>query len=111
MIDVARYEVGAGTVLVEMDEDSFGVDHPLRNEQGIVETGRRLEDALAAVRPAAAAAIEALAGLNPEHVEIQFGVKLAGVSGAMIARNSGGGHFIVRMSWSAEGGPGPEEEE
>lgn len=51
MTEVVRYEVGSGTILVEVDDNSYGVDHPGRNEQGILDAGRRLEDALAAVRP------------------------------------------------------------
>ncbi|MCG2622175.1 hypothetical protein LVY72_09615 [Arthrobacter sp. I2-34] len=49
--------------------------------------------------------------MAPEHMEIQFGVKLAGEAGAMIARNTADGHFIVRMSWSPARMTAPEEEE
>lgn len=69
MTEVLRYEVGSGTVLVETADDSYGVDHPARNEQGILDTGRRLEDALASVRPAARAALEAMAELTPEQID------------------------------------------
>ncbi|HJV99671.1 MAG TPA: CU044_2847 family protein [Arthrobacter sp.] len=110
MTEVVRYEVGSGTVLVEVDGNSYGVNHPARNEQGIVDAGRRLEDALASVRPAAAAVVEAMRELAPEQMEIEFGVKLAGDAGAVIARNSGDGHFILRMSWSPSAVV-PEEEE
>jgi hypothetical protein len=109
--EVLRYEVGSGTVLVEVDDDSYGVEHPLRNEQGILDSGRRLEDALASVRPAAAAAVDALAELAPEQMEVEFGVKLAGAAGAVIAKNCADGHFVVRMSWSAAHLAGLEEEE
>ena len=34
-------------------------------------------------------------------MEVEFGVKLAGTAGAVIARNTADGHFILRMSWSA----------
>nr|WP_306422566.1 CU044_2847 family protein [Paenarthrobacter aurescens] len=97
-----RYEVGSGTVLVEVDDDSYGVDHPARNEQGILNVDRRLEDALASVRPAAVAALESMRELAPEHMEIEFGIKLAGDAGALIAKSCPEGHFIVRMSWSTE---------
>lgn len=96
-------------VLVEAEESSFGVEHPSRDEQGIQDTGRRLEDALASVRPAAKAAAEVLGDLAPEHLEIQFGVKLAGAAGAIIARNVTEAHFIVKMSWSPEQEPLEEE--
>ena len=110
MTEVLRYEVGSGTVLVEVDDDSYGVDHPARNEQGILDAGRRLEDALASVRPAATAAVEAMRELAPEQMEIEFGVKLAGYAGAVIARTSAEGHFILRMSWSAAAVSPLEEE-
>lgn len=100
MTEVLRYEVGSGTVLVEVGEDSYGVNHPARNEQGILDVGRRLEDALSSVRPFAVAAVEAMSELAPEQMEIEFGVKLSGDAGAVIARNSSEGHFILRMSWS-----------
>ncbi|MEO8282795.1 MAG: CU044_2847 family protein [Pseudarthrobacter sp.] len=110
MTEVVRYEVGSGTVLVEVADNSYGVDHPARNEQGILDAGRRLEDALASVRPAAKAVVEAMRELAPEEMEIEFGVKLAGNAGAVIARNSADGHFILRMSWSAAPVTPPEEE-
>ncbi|WP_454698072.1 CU044_2847 family protein [Arthrobacter humicola] len=109
MTEILRYEVGSGMVLVEAEESSFGVEHPSRDDQGIQDTGRRLEDALAAIRPAAKAAADVLADLAPEHLELQFGVKLAGAAGAIIARNVVEAHFIVRMSWTPEQAP-PEEE-
>ena len=110
MTEVVRYEVGSGTILVEVDDNSYGVDHPGRNEQGILDAGRRLEDALAAVRPAAAAAVDAMREIGPEHIEVEFGVKLAGTAGAVIARNAAAGHFVLRMSWSAAAESPLEEE-
>lgn len=111
MTEVLRYEVGSGTVLVEADDNSYGVDHPARNEQGVLDVGRRLEDALASARPAARAALEAMAELTPEKVEIEFGVKLAGDAGALIARSSADAHFILRMSWSPASGALVHDEE
>ncbi|MFY9634927.1 MAG: CU044_2847 family protein [Cellulosimicrobium cellulans] len=110
MTEVLRYQVGSGTVLVEVDDNSYGVNHPARNEQGILDVGRRLEDALAGVRPAAAAVMEAMRELAPERMEIEFGVRLAGDAGAVIARKSAEGHFILRMSWPASTAALPEEE-
>ncbi|MET4589602.1 CU044_2847 family protein [Arthrobacter sp. 754] len=110
MTEVLRYEVGSGTVLVEVDDNSYGVNHPARNEQGILDVGRRLEDALASVRPAAAAVVEAMRELAPEQMQIEFGVKLAGEAGAVIARSSAEGHFILRMSWPAAADIPLEEE-
>ena len=100
MTEILRYEVGSGTVLVEVEDNSFGVERPSRNQQGIFDAGRRLEDALSAVRPAAAAAADVMKELGAEQLEVRFGVKLAGEAGAIIARNCSEGHFIVTMSFS-----------
>lgn len=100
MTEILRYEVGSGTVLVEVADDSFGIERPARNEQGITDAGRRLEDALTAIRPAATAAAEALKDVGAEHLELQFGVKLAGGAGAIIAQNCSEAHFIVKLSFS-----------
>ncbi|MGO4191860.1 CU044_2847 family protein [Arthrobacter sp. YAF17] len=100
MTEILRYEVGSGTVLVEAADNSFGVERPARNEQGITDAGRRLEDALSAVRPAATAAAEVLKEVGAERLEVQFGVKLAGQAGAIIAQNCSEAHFVVTMSFS-----------
>ena len=39
MTEILRYEVGSGTVLVEVEDNSFGVERPSRNEQGILTPG------------------------------------------------------------------------
>lgn len=100
MTEILRYEVGSGTVLVEVADNSYGVEGPSRNELGITDAGRRLEDALAAIRPAANAAAEVLKEVGAEHLELQFGVKLAGEAGAIIAQNCSEAHFIVKLSFS-----------
>ena len=100
MTEILRYEVGSGTVQVEVADNSYGVERPSRNEQGITDAGRRLEDALAAIRPAATAAAEVLREVGAEHLELQFGVKLAGEAGAIIAQNSAEAHFVVKLSFS-----------
>ena len=115
MTEILRYEVGSGTVLVEAAHNSFGVERPARNEQGITDAGRRLEDALSAIRPAAKAASEVLKEVGAERLELQFGVKLAGEAGAIIAQNCSEGHFVVTMSFSQapvapSAHPAPEDE-
>ena len=106
MDTVVRYEVGEGSsVLVEVDEDTYGVEAVSRTSNGIAEAGQRLESALASVRDAAQATLDALTKLSPESVEVEFGIKLAGEAGAMIAKTSAEGHFTVKLSWS----PGDNE--
>ena len=44
--------------------------------------GGRLESVLGGVRDAAQATLDALKGLSPETVQVEFGIKLAGEAGA-----------------------------
>ncbi len=106
MDTVVRYQVGDGSsVLVEVDEDTYGVEEVSRTSQGVLEAGQRLESALGSVRDAAQAVLDTLSRLSPETVEVEFGIKLAGELGALIAKTSAEGHFTVRLSWS----PGEKE--
>lgn len=97
---VVRYQVGDGSVLVEVDEDTYGVEEVSRTSKDVLEAGQRLESALGSVRDAAQATLDALSKLSPEMVEVEFGIKLAGEAGALIAKTSAEGHFTVRLSWS-----------
>jgi len=82
------------------------VDTVMRYQVGdVLEAGQRLESALGSVRDAAQAALDAMSKLSPETVEVEFGIKLAGEAGALIAKASAEGHFTVRLSWS----PGKKE--
>ena len=105
---VMRYQVGeASSVLVEVDEDTYGVEPVSRMSDGVLEAGQRLESVLGSVRDAAEAALHEMKKLSPDAVEVEFGIKLAGEAGAMIAKASAEGHFIVRLSWS----PGPHDQD
>jgi hypothetical protein len=48
--------------------------------------------------------LDALAELAPENIDVEFGVKLAGQAGAIIAETTAEGHFTVKMSWSRASG-------
>jgi hypothetical protein len=100
--EIVRFEVGKGSVLVETEEDTFGVQLMSRGADGVVEAGRRLEDALASVRDAASASLKVLSTLSPDAMEIEFGIKLAGEAGALIAKASTEGHFTVKLSWTPD---------
>ncbi len=106
-----RYQVGDGSsVLVEVDEDTYGVEAVSRTSEGVLEAGQRLESVLAGVRDAAQAALDAMSKLSPETVEVEFGIKLAGEAGALIAKASAEGQFTVRLSWSPGSKP-PDKKE
>ena len=103
MSELVRFRLDQGSaVLVEVDEDSFGIERVSRGQDGVREAGRRLTEALGSVRDAAQASIEVLQTLSPDGLELEFGVKLAGEAGAIIAKTATEGHFTVKLSWAPE---------
>jgi hypothetical protein len=54
------------------------------------------------VRDAARASLDVLMELSPDSVEVEFGIKLAGEVGAIIAKARREGRFRVKLSWSPE---------
>jgi hypothetical protein len=102
MSELVRFELdGDKSVLFEVDDtDLPGLQRVGRGQDGIVEAGRRLNDALAGVREAASESIRMLRSLSPDECELEFGVKFAGEAGAVIARTSAEGHMVVKLSWA-----------
>ena len=101
MTELVRFGLEDGaSVLVETDDASSGLERVSRTNDGVVEAGRRLTEALASVREAARESIAVLRALSPDECELEFGVKLAGEAGAVIARTSAEGHFTVKLSWA-----------
>lgn len=100
MSEVIRFDVDEGaTVLVEVDEETFGVRRAARDSDEVIRAGKRLQEALAVIRPTARAVVDALGDLDADEQEIQFGVILSGEIGAMIAKTAATAHFTVTLSW------------
>jgi hypothetical protein len=103
MSDVIRFALEDDTsVLVEVEEGAYGIERVGRGDDGVAEAGRVVSDALASVREAAREALESLRGLAPDGLEMEFGIKLSGEVGAIIAKTSTEGHFTVKMTWDKQ---------
>ncbi|TDC60384.1 hypothetical protein E1200_30545 [Actinomadura sp. GC306] len=110
MNELVRWETEHGTVIVETDNREPGFQSVSRSGGMIHDAAGRFEDAFQNVRDAAEAALASLRGgqLNPDAVELEFGVKLNAAAGAVIAKTSVEGHLKVKMTW---GRPLPQEPE
>lgn len=105
MSELVRFELeDGGAVVVEVDDEVFGVQRAARAEDGVVQASRKLEAALAVIRPTARAVVDALGGLAPDKKMVCFGVKLSGEAGAVIAKTGVEGHFQVTLVWDARPG-------
>ncbi|WUH97399.1 hypothetical protein OHR68_28230 [Spirillospora sp. NBC_00431] len=111
--ELVRWQSENGTVVVEVDDREPGFSSVSRAGGVIHDAAGRFEDAFQHVRDAAEAALGALRGgeLNPDAVELEFGVKLNAAAGAVIAKTSVEGHLKVKMIWGRPGtGTGAPEE-
>ncbi|MFF4857642.1 CU044_2847 family protein [Streptomyces rubiginosohelvolus] len=94
-----------GTVLVEADGLAPGQRPVSRGGNSLVRAGQTLDGALAGIRAAAESALAVFRGgsLQPDGVELEFGVKLTAEAGAVIAKTAVEGHLTVRLSWTPDG--------
>ncbi|MCX5203409.1 CU044_2847 family protein [Streptomyces sp. NBC_00237] len=92
-----------GHVVVEVDHRPPGATLVSRRDN-LLDAGRNFEDALAGIRTAAESALRTFRGgsLMPEGVELEFGVKLTGEAGAVIAKSSIEGHITVKLAWGSK---------
>ncbi|WP_220450193.1 CU044_2847 family protein [Streptomyces alboniger] len=106
MSELIRWESDEGPVVVEVDARDPGFRSVSRRGEGgeVHEVEGRFEAALGHVRGAALSALRTFRGraLNPDAIELEFGVKLTAAAGAVIAKTSTEGHLTVRLTWSRE---------
>ena len=83
---LAQIKTDAGTVTFDVDEADIaraGPERVSRKGDAIVaEVGESLEQAVAAARPAAQAVLDAFREMGPDHVSIEFGLRLDVAAGA-----------------------------
>ncbi|MFJ2739852.1 CU044_2847 family protein [Streptomyces sp. NPDC087440] len=92
-----------GNVVVEIDHAPRGATLVSRRDN-LLDAGRSFSDALEGIRTAAESALRTFRGgaLSPDGVELEFGVKLTGEAGAVIAKTSMEGHITVKLAWGSK---------
>jgi Trypsin-co-occurring domain 1 len=101
--ELLRWKTDEGPVVVEIDASQPGFQSVSRNPGEIIhDVQGRFDDALESVRNAAVSALKKFRdeSLNPDKVDIEFGIKFNAEAGAVIAKTSAEGHLIVKLSWS-----------
>lgn len=108
MTEIVRFSSQAGDVLVEVDEqEDGGIRRAGRGEQRIVEAAASLDEAIGSVLPAATRMFEVLEQLKPASAQLEFGVKLSGEFGGLIAKAGGEAQLNVTLTWE----PRPKDPE
>jgi Trypsin-co-occurring domain 1 len=67
-----------------------------------------LEEALTKLKPSLQKIAHLLKELSPEETEVEFGLKLGGETGVIVAKGTAEVNFTVRMTWKASS-PGPTD--
>jgi hypothetical protein len=108
--EIIRFAAAGGaSVLVEADEDTFGVERVGRGADGTIQASERLDRALGSARATIVSALAALGGLGFEELVLEFGIKLTAETGALIAKSAVEGHLTVTAKWGAQSPlPAPE---
>lgn len=94
---------GERTLPIEVDETVTGVVRSGRTGELAEEASVSLEEALERVAPAAGALIAKLRGAAEgiDQIDVQFGLKLSGEVGAIIAKSSIEANFTITVTWKA----------
>jgi hypothetical protein len=94
-----------GEVLVEVstadlpDEVVLATGEP---GKAVGRLGTSLEDALDSIEPALSAVSERLRAAMPNQLTIEFGMKMGGETGLILAKGTAEVNFKVSMSWSGD---------
>ncbi|MEV7801738.1 CU044_2847 family protein [Microbispora sp. NPDC088329] len=105
MTELVRWEVDGEPIVMEVaDQDAEGFQAVGIGEFTIIEAKTRFEDSLRNVRDAAVRVLDTFRSqqLNPDEVELEFGVKFNAAAGAVVAKASTEGHFVVKLTWARQ---------
>jgi hypothetical protein len=90
-VEVDRRDVSAGLVLAAPPEAG----------KITARAAISLEEALAKLQPSLRKIVHLLKELSPEETEVEFGLKVGGETGVIIAKGTAEVNFTVRMTWKA----------
>ncbi len=98
-------EHGNDVIVVEVDRSEVSDDLVLAS----VEPGKTvdrarvtLEEALAKLKPSLRKVVDLLKEISPDETVVEFGLKIGGETGVIIAKGTAEVNFNIRMSWTAE---------
>lgn len=92
----------ADMLVFEVDSDEIASDLVLASpEPGKVAAKAQVtfEEALAKLKPSLQKMVHLLKELSPDETAIEFGLKIGGETGLIIAKGTAEVNFTVRMSW------------
>jgi len=91
-------------VVFEVDRAAIGEDQVLASRAPGVATARArmtLEEALASLQPSLSKVTKTLQAVAPDEMEVEFGLKMGGETGIIVARGTAEVNFRVTLCWKA----------
>jgi Trypsin-co-occurring domain 1 len=79
--------------------DDLVLAAPLEPGQIVAKAQVTLEQALAKLKPSLQKIMHTLKELSPDETEVEFGLKIGGETGVIIAKGTAEVNFTIRMSW------------
>ncbi|MFF0867598.1 CU044_2847 family protein [Nonomuraea sp. NPDC003560] len=105
MSELVRWEMDDESVVMEVaGQDVSGFQAVGMGEGGVLEAKGRFEESLRNVKNAATKTLDVFRDtkLNPDGIELEFGVKFTAAAGAVIAKASSEAHFVVKLTWTRQ---------
>jgi hypothetical protein len=103
--ELLRSETHEGSVVAEVDSREPGFQSISRKPGGVIyDVKGKFDEVLDSGHDAAASTSTKFRDkvLDPEHVEIEFGMRFNAEAGAVIAKTSAEGHLSVMLTWSRQ---------
>lgn len=89
----------SGPVLVEVEDQRVGPLPASAAGSEIRNAGRSFREAIAGIEPIARAVMAQLETLAPNEATVEFGIKLTGKTGIVLASTEAEGHFKLSLTW------------
>lgn len=104
LLGVPIVEGSDDLVVFEVDRGAIGEDQVLASrEPGVVTARARttLEEALASLQPSLSKVTKTLQAVAPDEMELEFGLKMGGETGIIVAKGTAEVNFRVTLCWKA----------
>jgi hypothetical protein len=102
---IVPVDAGGDVLVFEVDRAQVADELILAAAQPgeIAERARvTLEEALSKLKPALDKIVQLLKALSPDQTAVEFGLKIGGETGVIVAKGTAEVNFVVRVSWNSE---------
>ncbi|MEU4689396.1 CU044_2847 family protein [Actinoplanes sp. NPDC023714] len=92
-----------GAVYVEVAGEDGGLEHVGRGTEVVGKASETLQEAIGRIRPAAEAIRDGIRSMAqpPDRVVVEFGVKVTGEAGVIVAKATSEANFTVKLEWGS----------